>query len=248
MTRKQRIGRAFDQAAPSYDARAPVQKLAAERLAALIADEPAGRILEIGCGTGFLTAALAERWPRAMLVASDLSPAMVRTCGRRVPAAIGLTMDGERPCFSPESFDLVCASLAVQWFEDLPTSLAALCRLLRPGGRLAVSTLLSGSLIEWRQAHGQEGFEPATPDFAAPAELQHFSHEGAAMTLVEERIVQTYPDGLAFARALKAIGAGTPRANRPPLSVPALRRVARRFESSGPSATYHIGYGVLRRE
>ena len=60
----QRVRRAFDAAASSYDDHAVVQRIVARRLAERIAALPLPeqpRILEIGCGTGFLSAALRER-------------------------------------------------------------------------------------------------------------------------------------------------------------------------------------------
>ena len=249
MTRKQRIGRAFGAAAPAYDAHASVQRMAAERLAEMIAARrlpSRPRILEIGCGTGFLTAAILRRLPDAEIVATDLSPAMAAACRAANPAPLYAVMDGERPCFAPGSFDVVCASLAVQWFEERAPALARLCELLRPGGVLAVSTLLSETFAEWRRAHEDEGLEPGVPDFAAPEEMQHFSCRGAALSLEHERLVEPYADGASFVRTLKAIGAGTPRSGRAALSAPDLRRVLRRFEAAGAAATYHLGYAMLQ--
>ena len=250
MTRKQRIGRAFGGATASYEDAAQVQRLAAERLADRIAAlplPPRGRVLEVGCGTGFLTAALRPLLPDATLVVSDLSLAMVAACRAGQPEALYLVMDGERPAFAEGTFDLVCCSLVAQWFDDLDGSLGRLCRLLRPGGHLAFSTLLADALAEWRQAHEEEGFRVGAPDFAAPAELQHFSWEGAGLALTEERLVERYADGPAFVRALKSIGAGTPRSGRRPLSPSEFKLVLRRFEAAGAAATYHLGHGVLRR-
>ncbi|HTK36499.1 MAG TPA: methyltransferase domain-containing protein [Caulobacteraceae bacterium] len=249
MTRKQRIGHAFGRAVGSYEANASVQQLAAERLAARIATLPLParpRVLEIGCGSGFLTGALARMTPQAELAVSDLSPQMVAACSASLPGvhAAYLVMDGERPCFADGLFDLVCSSLAVQWFDDLEGSLTRLCRLLKPGGHLAFSTLLSDSLAEWRRAHSEEGLTAGAPDFAAPTELLRLS---PALVLSEERVVERHADGPAFVRILKSIGAATPRRGRAPLSAPELKRVLRRFEAAGAVTTYHLGYGVLRR-
>jgi malonyl-CoA O-methyltransferase len=252
MTRKQKIGRAFGRASGSYAANASVQQLAAERLAGRIAALPLPtrpRVLEIGCGSGFLTGALARMLPEADLAVSDLSPQMVAACRASLPGARAgyLVMDGERPCFADGAFDLVCSSLAVQWFDDLEGSLTRLCRLLKPGGHLAFSTLLCDSLTEWRRAHSDEGLTAGAPDFAAPAELQHFSHATAVLVLSEERVIERHADGAAFVRAMKSIGAATPRQGRAPLSAPELKRVLRRFEAAGAATTYHLGYGLLRR-
>src|SRR3546814_19035159 len=65
-----------------------------------------------------------------------------------------VAMDGERPCFAPDvRFDLVCSSLAFQWFHDLEGAVASLCALLAPGGHLAFTPLAEGSFDEWRAAH-----------------------------------------------------------------------------------------------
>jgi malonyl-CoA O-methyltransferase len=136
--------------------------------------------------------------------------------------------------------------LAVQWFEEPDASLTRLCRLLKPGGLLAFSTLLADTFGEWRRAHAAEGLEPGAPEFAAAEDLQHFSCRGAALSLIQAHVVEPYADGAAFVRTLKAIGAGTPRAGRTPLSVDELKRVLRRFEAAGARVTYHVGYAMLQ--
>jgi len=251
MTRKQRIGRAFGAAAATYPRRATLQRLAADRLAGAITalslpDRP--KVLEIGCGTGFLTSALVERLPGAQIIASDLSPVMVAACRHAVGGeAMYLAMDGEQPCFGQGSFDLICSSLAFQWFEDLEGALERLCRLLRPGGRLVFSTLLAGTLAEWRQAHEDLGLAPGAPAFATPEALRRFRFEGASLELAEEEVHERYADGGEFIRILKEIGANIPTPARRPLSAPRLKRVLARFEANGPAATYRLGYASLRR-
>src|SRR3546814_13350909 len=102
--RKQRISDAFGAAAARYDDHAGPQRLAA----ALVADlaqrqKPAGveRILEIGCGPGFLQRAIQARWPGAELVATALSPDMLATAsaggfvgGTFLPVGGGLSAVG----------------------------------------------------------------------------------------------------------------------------------------------------------
>lgn len=163
------MARAFD-GAEEYDRAARVQADVAARLAARIAAEspvPAARILEIGCGTGLLTAALHGYAAGGTLLATDIAPGMVRRCRTRLsgPESLGfLVMDAERPCLAP-GFDLIASSLAAQWFEDLAGTLAGLAGLLAPGGLLAVATLASGTFAEWRTAHAACGLEAATPRY-----------------------------------------------------------------------------------
>lgn len=252
--RKARLATAFDKAALTYDAAAHVQRAVALRLADRIAALPLPqrpRILEIGCGTGFLTEALRARLGPAEWTVTDLSPAMVEACRTRLgdPAdAVFRTLDGERPALPDDArFDLICSSLAVQWFEDLPTAVADLTARLAPGGWLAVSTLAEETLATWRQAHADLGLEAATPAFPSFDALHALAGPAARAQLESETLIQPHPDGLAFLEGLKAIGAATSAAGVRALPPAKLRRVLERFEALGALGEYHVAYGLFRR-
>lgn len=94
------------------------------------------RILDIGCGTGRLTLALAERAPGADVVATDVSPAMVRearkSLGERVPV---VQASGVQLPFGAD-FDAVFSTATFHWIHDHPRLFEEVHRVLRPGGRL----------------------------------------------------------------------------------------------------------------
>ncbi|MEI9965954.1 MAG: dethiobiotin synthase [Caulobacteraceae bacterium] len=247
---KRRLIRAFDGAARTYDAHAPIQRAVAERLAERIAAlplPPRPRILEIGCGTGLLTAALRRRIGPADWTVTDLSPAMLAVCRERLghPAdAAFAAMDGERAAFAPgTAFDLICSSLAFQWFDDLPAAVARLTDLLAPGGWLAFATLAEGSFAEWRRAHDDLGLVAATPAFPS---LRALADMGAGR-VEAERLVHVQPDGRAFLDGLKRIGAHAAPPGRRPLAPADLKRVIARFEAMGAGCSYQVAYGLFRR-
>lgn len=249
MTRKGQVRRAFGSAAATYDRHAPVQRQVAEHLADRIVEFPPParpRVLEIGCGTGFLHAALGERLGYGEWVFSDLAPGMVEAARERfghLPGTRFVAMDGELPSFAPGvRFDLIVSSLTFQWFERLEDSVAGLRNLLAPGGLLAFSTMAAGSFHEWRAAHAALGLEAATPAYPAPARLQALWPDGRVS---EENIVQTHACARDFLLQLKGIGAQVPAPGRQPLPPGTLARVMRQFEQGECRSTYHIAYCLI---
>jgi ubiquinone/menaquinone biosynthesis C-methylase UbiE len=99
-----------------------------------------GRLVELGCGSGFFTAALA---PRAeSVVATDLSPGMLALARERVKAA-NVTFqveDCQRTSFPDAAFDTAFIGLVLH-FTDPAATLAEMHRVLKRGGTLLVVNL-----------------------------------------------------------------------------------------------------------
>ena len=251
MSDKQRIAATFAAAAPDYDAHAVVQRHAAQQLALRAkAQWPslqppsqslthAPQVVEIGCGTGNLTAALWQAYPHAALLATDMAPAMVQACRQRMAALESgaehmrfAVADGEH--LDCSAADLVASSLVFQWFADQS---AALERLAAQVPRLAVATVLDGTFGEWKAAHATLGVEDGVREFMTEDALRALCARIGARCEVET-VHEHYPDVLQFVRSLKAIGAGTARPGHRPAP---LRRVLRAFPN-GISARYRIAY------
>lgn len=239
--RRQRIARAFDQA-PDYDRHARVQQHVAQALAARIAalDLPdCPRVLEIGCGTGFLTRALIDRGLRGHWTITDIAPEMVERCRARIgesPERHFDVLDGEHGAPVDGPFDLICSSLSMQWFEDAPAALSRMYDWLAPDGHCLVTTLGAGSFSEWRAAHQAQGLTPGTPDFV-PADA-FAALEPAALHV--EKHVEQHENARAFLQALKGIGARVAAPHHRPLSPGQLRRVMACFEAAGSAVTYEV--------
>lgn len=244
--RKQRITRAFAARASGYDSAADVQWLVASRLAERIEAtglRPNSRILEIGCGTGFLSARLAESFPDGELVLTDIAASMLDRCRIRLGDRPRYqVLDGERPQGLDGGFDLITSNLALQWFVDLRGGIERLGRLLAPGGRLLFATLGRKTFDEWRQAHQALGLTCGTPEYPG---VDDFSWPSAFPHSMEEELIrQPYDDGHDFVRTLKALGAGEPAPGHRPLSPGSFRRLLASLQGEF-TATYHILYGEL---
>ncbi len=244
--RKQRIARHFGAAATTYDRAARIQARIAEELAGDIAAfaRPT-QILEFGCGTGNLTRALAELFPEARLIATDLAPPMAALCRKRLDGSTALAcaaMDAELPAFPAAGFDLVCGSLAAQWFANPAQAFTALGALLRPGGVLALTTLGTDTFQEWRAAAALLGLDPAIPTYPSLTELDWRRPRGFLVELArEQRMWDEHPTALDFLQSLRRIGADLPPDHARPLSPGALRRILRQVDAQGRvRATYHV--------
>lgn len=105
-----------------------------------LAGEVAGRrILDAGCGSGPLTAALRDRG--AVVTGVDASAGMLALARRRLGehAALHVVDLRDRLPFADGAFDDVVASLVLHYLEDWGPTLAELRRVLGPGGRLIAS-------------------------------------------------------------------------------------------------------------
>jgi ubiquinone/menaquinone biosynthesis C-methylase UbiE len=101
------------------------------------------RVLDIATGTGLVAeAALAVVGPSGLVLAADVSPDMIERARERLARAPNVSVrveDGQALSFPDDSFDTVLCSLGLMFFSDPARGLAEFRRVLRPGGRAAVS-------------------------------------------------------------------------------------------------------------
>lgn len=106
-------------------------------LLAAIPSLPARSIVDLGCGTGYLTRQLADRFPAAGVTGLDSDPAMLAKAGAVASAVRWQRGDiaGWRPETPP---DLIFSNAALHWLPDHGALLPRLAGMLAPGGVLAV--------------------------------------------------------------------------------------------------------------
>lgn len=105
----------------------------------LAGDVDGRRILDVGCGSGPLTALLRDKG--AIVSGFDRSTAMLDLARRRLGDDADLTVgDLAKPLpYDDATFDDVVASLVLHYLKDWTEPLAELRRVLKPGGRLILS-------------------------------------------------------------------------------------------------------------
>jgi SAM-dependent methyltransferase len=129
----------FDAVAVDYDRLRPVDEKWWELFDALASegDLVGRRVLDLGCGTGNLAGALAERGGKVW--ALDPSPEMLERARTNFPGVRFKEGSAETLPFKDGWFERVVVRLALHLF-DRPRALAEISRVLAPGGRVAIAT------------------------------------------------------------------------------------------------------------
>jgi SAM-dependent methyltransferase len=105
--------------------------------------EPAGRALDLGAGDGRLGSELDVR----ELVVADVSAVALERARRRLPEAAAAELEPDAPLpFADSEFELVLCAETIEHVRDVQLLLSELRRVLRPGGRLALTTPAHGRL------------------------------------------------------------------------------------------------------
>ena len=251
------VRRAFDEAAATYDLHAALQREVAQRLVDRLEYtriEPL-RIVDLGAGTGYCTALLEKRYPRARIVLADLAPAMLTAARRAGPRWFSrrdyVCADARALPFAPASIDLIVSSLALQWCEDPAAVFAGCARALRPEGLLLFSTLGPDTLQELRTAWAAVDESPHVNRFHDMHDVgDALVHAGFSSPVMErDDLVVTYADVMTLMRDLKGIGAHNSHTQRA-RTLTGRRRLAalaaayERFRRDGQlPATYEVVYG-----
>jgi ubiquinone/menaquinone biosynthesis C-methylase UbiE len=126
--------------AEAYDRTSDFQLELGKRLVERLDIPEGARVLDVGCGTGRLTHWIAERGgPAIGIDPLEERILLARSRAGTATFAIGHAEDLGR--FDDESFDVVCMSSVLHWIADKPRALAEARRVLRPRGRLGVTTV-----------------------------------------------------------------------------------------------------------
>ena len=155
--RKQGVAGVFGRAATTYDQVGPRFFSYFGRRLVTLAQIPSGaKVLDVATGRGAVLFSAAEGvGPQGHVTGIDLSQMMIQE-NREAIKRLGLQnveareMDAEYLAFPDESFDCVLCSFAIFFFPQLDRALSEMRRVLKPDGRIAVTTWAGARDEQWK--------------------------------------------------------------------------------------------------
>lgn len=162
MAKKEKIEKLFDKIAPDYDKLNHILSLNIDKgwrskaVREIIDKNTPLNILDVACGTGDFTIEIAKKAATgSKMTGIDLSEGMM-SIGREKLAAAGIEAtleqgDCEALKYAEGTFDRISVGFGVRNFENLPTGLKEMHRVLKPGGKLVILELSvpSNAFIRW---------------------------------------------------------------------------------------------------
>ena len=248
------VSRCFDKAAADYVKAARLQMAVALDALTLLSppawqtlghSATSGRLLDLGCGPGWVHHNLLNYCDE--LVALDFSAAMLAQARQQGVASQYLHADAAAVPLAGQSVDKVFSSLMLQWCAEPLAVLAEVRRLLKPGGRFVLTTLVEESLQEFSASWQQAGFASPQLAFAASDELIRLGRQAGLEVQAQQRsYLLFFPDVQSIAREFKQIGANAVR--RPGAGLGGKERwarFARAYEQKRTTQGLPLTYQVL---
>ena len=197
------VARHFSHSANTYRQGAQLQLKVGETLLNKRVQSVANITLDLGCGPGLFSTRLNK--DSTCFVSLDLSASMLKQNPITENRVQG---NGHALPFLGASFDLVYSSLMVQWC-DLESVLTEARRILKPGGQILMSTLVTGSLAELQQAWQAVDSDQHIHNYLTFDEVKNKVHQmsWASSDCQLQQETFWFENAVGLAKELKSLGA-----------------------------------------
>ena len=127
--------------AASYEKRSGLQQDMGTKLMNMVTIKNGATVLDLGCGTGYLTKVLSERvGPEGKVVAVDPDGERLKIAREKYSASNIEYIQADDKTFPPGQYDLVFANQVIHWITDQRAVLKQVYDNLKPGGHFIFST------------------------------------------------------------------------------------------------------------
>lgn len=209
---KAKIKQSFAAASVTYDNAAALQRTVGKALLGTIDAESltTGTLLDLGCGTGFLTSELLAH--TQSIIALDIALPMLRVMRGKLLGKSNvsyLCADAEQLPLTEQIVDVVFSNLALQWCVNIGAVFTDIKRILKPGGRLVFSIFGPQTLQELKAAWAEVDDYNHVNEFYSEQQLTRFLQlAGYTRIKVETKLYTlSYDSVLTLMKELKHIGA-----------------------------------------
>lgn len=258
---KDRIIKEFSKNPSYYHKHANAQKESADRLITSLepwkAIIPSGPILEVGCGTGFLSEHLAKMFGSRTIEISDLSPEMVEFCRSNLDKLSDAAnmhfdvRDAEYVEADENTYGMILHNFVAQWFQDPALSLERMIECIKPGGLMLAAFPGNRSFPEWRRAAREAGVAYTGNKLPDTEEMVvKLSGTNVQVDYYEDTITRSYPSGWDFFRHIKKMGASTD-VNEQTLSMSEMKQLINQWDKQSEGevkAQYHVVFIAAKKD
>ena len=210
---KKRVRQSFASAADTYDGLATLQRQVGHDLLAMFEIAFTDNIvMDIGCGTGFMTKELMLTSSVQKLFAVDIAYSMLEAARLKLKdleTVHYICADAEFIPLQKQAVNKIVSNLALQWCQNLTQVFEGFNHGLKPGGQLVFSTFGPATLQELKQAWSEVDDYTHVNEFYTVDEITIFLQQaGFGSIQIESKCYQSnYQAVIDLMRELKGIGA-----------------------------------------
>jgi malonyl-CoA O-methyltransferase len=235
----QQVAQAFSQAAKTYDQVAGLQRIVADQLLTKGDSFHRGRVLDVGSGTGYVSAHLAAIASVTSVTGLDIAQGMLayaqsRHHSTKLHWQLGDAQELPQALLnSAKSYDLVISSLSIQWCKDLDAVFSGVAQCLTEDGVFHCATLGPQTLNQLKWAWAQVDDYQHVNEFVALETLRNELDKHFVEVAIEcEMIELKYPSVQQLTRDLKQLGASNhnTQAAQGLMGVGRLRKMVKAYE------------------
>ncbi len=148
----------FTKSIQTYNNEAKAQKIIAERMNVILKNNVSVKspfILEIGCGTGFMSRNIVKTFAPKSFIINDLCHEMEKCfCDLSNSENISYMWGDAESIDFPANQDMIVSCSTIQWFENINIFFKKCHSILKPGGYLAFSTFGKDNMHEFIEMTG----------------------------------------------------------------------------------------------
>jgi len=249
---KNKVKSSFALAVNSYDELATLQrKVGLKLLQDFSGESDSYPMVDIGCGTGFITQQLIDRGAVGQLIAIDIALSMVQKTKMKMGCFQNvqyICADAEFIPIENHSIHTIFSNLALQWCQNLTAVFSGFNKMLKKDGRLRFSTFGPSTLQELKLAWSEVDDYTHVNEFYSADNLQYFLKcAGFKDIQIETKCyLSHYATVIDLMRELKGIGAHNvlSKRNRKTTSKASMQAMISAYEREAGrgeiSATYEI--------